>query len=196
MENNKEIERMNELAFGKKKAKVSPSKEKQNLNESVVGVGAINSPFLQREKTDYELAFEHYMNEEANKDNTLIEELKAENELLKEVIKEKLTEAEIEEIFGKFFKKKTPVEKMLKKMSPEDAMAKGKSIAEKSRAKRGYYSTINKKLGGEAAKKYLMFVGYFPEVKYPKFVKDEESPDGTLGFFVDGTKYGETEFNP
>ena len=33
---------------------------KNQINENFVGIGAINSPFAAREKTDYEIAFEHY----------------------------------------------------------------------------------------------------------------------------------------
>ena len=36
----------------------------ETLNEHVVGIGAINNPFLKKEKTDYEIAFEHFVNEE------------------------------------------------------------------------------------------------------------------------------------
>jgi len=36
----------------------------ETLNENVVGIGAINNPFLKTEKTDYEIAFEHFVNEE------------------------------------------------------------------------------------------------------------------------------------
>jgi hypothetical protein len=36
----------------------------ETLNENVVGIGAINNPFLKKEKTDYEIAFEHFVNEE------------------------------------------------------------------------------------------------------------------------------------
>jgi len=34
--------------------------EKNLLNENFVGVGAINNPFADRKKTDYEIAFEHF----------------------------------------------------------------------------------------------------------------------------------------
>jgi hypothetical protein len=37
------------------------SKSKKSLNENFVGIGAINNPFPVREKTDYQLAFDHYM---------------------------------------------------------------------------------------------------------------------------------------
>tara|TARA_Y100001973_G_C5066048_1_gene265077 strand:+ start:81 stop:686 length:606 start_codon:yes stop_codon:yes gene_type:complete len=36
---------------------------KQQLDENVVGIGAINSPFPTREPNDYELAFEHFLGE-------------------------------------------------------------------------------------------------------------------------------------
>ena len=42
--------------------------EKQYLNENVVGIGAINSPFPTREKSDYELAFEHFTKGEVNEE--------------------------------------------------------------------------------------------------------------------------------
>ena len=57
----KELNRMQKLAG------VPVKKETESLNEhqigGIVGVGAINQ-ILPREKTDYEMAFEHYMNEE------------------------------------------------------------------------------------------------------------------------------------
>lgn len=56
----KELNRMQKLAG------VPVNEEKENLNEvyvagGIVGVGAINTP--KREKTDYEMAFEHFMTE-------------------------------------------------------------------------------------------------------------------------------------
>tara|TARA_S200002703_G_scaffold117983_2_gene103610 strand:+ start:3364 stop:3738 length:375 start_codon:yes stop_codon:yes gene_type:complete len=56
----KELNRMQKLAG------VPVNEEKENLNEvyvagGIVGVGAINHP--KREKSDYEMAFEHFMNE-------------------------------------------------------------------------------------------------------------------------------------
>lgn len=45
------------------KAKLKENKKlksKKPLNENFVGIGAINNPFLEREKTDYEMAFEHF----------------------------------------------------------------------------------------------------------------------------------------
>ena len=56
----KELNRMQKLAG------VPVNEEKENLNEvyvagGIVGVGAINHP--KREKSDYEMAFEHFMTE-------------------------------------------------------------------------------------------------------------------------------------
>ena len=55
-----ELKRMQELAG------VSAKKETESLNEhqigGIVGVGAINQ-IIPREKSDYEMAFEHFMNE-------------------------------------------------------------------------------------------------------------------------------------
>ena len=52
-----EFKRMQELAG-------VPSKpEKTDLNENFIGIGAINNPFADRKKTDYELAFEHFSNQ-------------------------------------------------------------------------------------------------------------------------------------
>ena len=42
--------------------------EKQDLNENLVGLGAINNPFPTREKSDYELAFEHFTKGEVNEE--------------------------------------------------------------------------------------------------------------------------------
>jgi hypothetical protein len=38
-------------------------KTQESLNENFVGIGAINSPFAQRGKADYEMAFEHFLGE-------------------------------------------------------------------------------------------------------------------------------------
>tara|TARA_R100001509_G_scaffold162819_2_gene135515 strand:- start:632 stop:1789 length:1158 start_codon:yes stop_codon:yes gene_type:complete len=57
---NTELKRMQELAG------VPVNEEKESLNEhqigGVVGIGAIHTP--KKEKSDYEMAFEHFMNEE------------------------------------------------------------------------------------------------------------------------------------
>jgi hypothetical protein len=45
--------------------------EKQDLNENIVGLGAINNPFPTREKSDYELAFEHFTKGEVNEEDSM-----------------------------------------------------------------------------------------------------------------------------
>ena len=51
--------------------------EKQDLNENIVSIGAINNPFPTRKKSDYELAFEYFtkggLNEEMDSMNSGIE---------------------------------------------------------------------------------------------------------------------------
>jgi hypothetical protein len=46
------------ITEGEYKAKLE---EKSSLNENFVGMGAINNPFIEREKTGYETAFEHFL---------------------------------------------------------------------------------------------------------------------------------------
>ena len=58
----KELDRWNKIA-GLPKKDNTKSKTKQQLDENVVGVGAINPIFAKREPKDYELAFEHYLGE-------------------------------------------------------------------------------------------------------------------------------------
>jgi hypothetical protein len=69
---NKEELRMSFLAGliteGEYKQKLQ---EKQDLNENVVGIGAINNPFPTREKSDYELAFEHFTRGEVNEEDSM-----------------------------------------------------------------------------------------------------------------------------
>jgi hypothetical protein len=48
------------ITEGQYKAKLE---EKSSLNENFVGMGAINNPFIEREKTGYETAFEHFLGE-------------------------------------------------------------------------------------------------------------------------------------
>lgn len=67
----KELNRMQKLAG------VPVNEEKENLNEvyvagGIVGVGAINHP--KREKSDYEMAFEHFMTEGEEKGEEKVEE--------------------------------------------------------------------------------------------------------------------------
>ena len=82
-----ELKRMQELAG------VPVNEEKESLNENqiggIVGIGAIHTP--KREKSDYEMAFEHFMTEVEKKE-----------EKVKESVEETINEEDIEEIgFGK-----------------------------------------------------------------------------------------------
>jgi hypothetical protein len=54
---NKEFKRMQNLAG------VPVTEDKSTINENFVGIPAINNPFADREKTDYEMAFEHFLGE-------------------------------------------------------------------------------------------------------------------------------------
>jgi hypothetical protein len=56
--------------------KTKLEESKKPLNENFVGIGAINNPFLEREKTDYEMAFEHF-----TKGTSLNEEMEDEKDL-------------------------------------------------------------------------------------------------------------------
>ena len=82
-----ELKRMQELAG------VPVNEEKESLNENqiggIVGIGAIHTP--KREKSDYEMAFEHFMTEGEEKE-----------EKVKESVEETINEEDIEEGgFGK-----------------------------------------------------------------------------------------------
>jgi hypothetical protein len=56
-----EFKRMQELAGVPVTEAITP-KKKKSLKENFVGFGAINNPFIEREKTNYEMAFDHYVN--------------------------------------------------------------------------------------------------------------------------------------
>ena len=82
-----ELKRMQELAG------VPVNEEKESLNENqiggIVGIGAIHTP--KREKSDYEMAFEHFMTEGEENE-----------EKVKESVEETINEEDIEEGgFGK-----------------------------------------------------------------------------------------------
>ena len=49
-----------ESEYKEKLEELNNPKEKESLNENFVGIGAINNPFADRVKSDYELAFEHF----------------------------------------------------------------------------------------------------------------------------------------
>ena len=79
----KELNRMQELAG------VPVKKEAESLNEhqigGIVGVGAINQ-IIPREKSDYEMAFEHYMNEEMYKEDDVKESYYEEDNTMEEAV--------------------------------------------------------------------------------------------------------------
>jgi len=58
----KELDRWNKIA-GLPKTETKKTTTKKQLDENVVGVGAINPIFAERKPTDYEMAFEHYLGE-------------------------------------------------------------------------------------------------------------------------------------
>jgi hypothetical protein len=45
--------------------------EKQDLNENIVSIGAINNPFPTRKKSDYELAFEYFTKDGLNEEDSM-----------------------------------------------------------------------------------------------------------------------------
>jgi hypothetical protein len=83
--------------------KETEEEEKSSLNESmiggIVGVGAINQ-IPSREKTDYEMAFEHFLGEryeiKPNRERDDIKDINEEEEI-KEGEEEEIKEGEVEE---------------------------------------------------------------------------------------------------
>jgi hypothetical protein len=71
------------ITEGQYKAKLE---EKSSLNENFVGMGAINNPFIEREKTGYETAFEHFLGEkyELKEEMDGVEEVSLDEENLNE----------------------------------------------------------------------------------------------------------------
>jgi hypothetical protein len=66
------------ITEGQYKAKLEENKKpksKKSLNENFVGMGAINNPFIEREKTGYETAFEHFLGEKYELKEEINEEL-------------------------------------------------------------------------------------------------------------------------
>ena len=63
---------------------------KQQLDENVVGIGAINNPFPTRKPNDYEMAFEHFLAEKYEKTEV--------KEEVTEEVTEEMTDAETEKI--------------------------------------------------------------------------------------------------
>ena len=89
------------ITEGEYKAKLakSQSTKKTDLNENFVGIGAINNPFAEREKTDYEMAFDHFMTQlDEKKDKPSSDLTKKEKSAIAKKTKEKnIKEAEGEE---------------------------------------------------------------------------------------------------
>jgi hypothetical protein len=50
-----------ESEYKQKLEESKKSESKDSINENFVGIGAINNPFAERERTDYEVAFDHFM---------------------------------------------------------------------------------------------------------------------------------------
>jgi hypothetical protein len=71
----------------------TPSETKDSLNENFVGIGAINNPFAEREKTDYETAFEHFLGQKY----TLTEEIDEEQAETEESFEDVSLDEEMEE---------------------------------------------------------------------------------------------------
>jgi hypothetical protein len=77
-----EFKRMQELAGVKTpKEKTAPKTKKENINENFVGMGMVGNIF-DREKTDYENAFEHFMNDKY----TINEEEGAEQDVVDAIV--------------------------------------------------------------------------------------------------------------
>jgi hypothetical protein len=77
-----EFKRMQELAGVKTPKEKTPSKtKKENINENFVGMGMVGNIF-DREKTDYENAFEHFMNDKY----TINEEEGAEQDVVDAIV--------------------------------------------------------------------------------------------------------------
>lgn len=114
MEN--EFKRMQELAG------TPANEEKESLNEhyvagGIVGVGAINQ-IPPREKSDYEMAFEHFMNE--GKEEEVEEVMESENEIREVELEETDTVDEAVAIPAEAGAIRDAVRKMMKD-NPNDA---------------------------------------------------------------------------
>ena len=91
---------------------------------------------------------------------------------------EELEEENLEELFG-FGTKKT--------MTSDEAWTKGEAFVKKEPAKAKVYNLLDTK---DKKRKYLIFYGFNPGVKYAVWDDSLEAPDGTKGYFKDSTKYG------
>jgi hypothetical protein len=122
-----ELKRMQELAG------VPVNEEKENLNEhqigGVVGIGAIHTP--KREKSDYEMAFEHYMNEGEEKevkeemheeDNTMEEAvgIDASAEAIRGEVRRLINKFDFDEDLGAAIRSKFSQDKLKEAEGPEE----------------------------------------------------------------------------
>jgi hypothetical protein len=116
-----------------------------------------------------------------NEKKALEKELKTLNEsYMEETMDEMNYEEGLEELFG-FGKNK---------MTPEEAIEAGTEIVKSNPAKRGVYSMLAKAGDKNKTRKFLMYVGYTPDEKYPKWSETAMAPDKTEGYFVSGGKFG------
>ena len=79
LNNNSKMTNTSEKARWAKLAGLPKKETKQQLDENVVGIGAVNQIFPNREPQDYEMAFEHYLGEmyDSKKENVEEEEMSA-----------------------------------------------------------------------------------------------------------------------
>jgi hypothetical protein len=91
---------------------------------------------------------------------------------------EESEEENLEELFG-FGTKKA--------MTSDEAWTKGEAFVKKEPAKAKVYNLLDTK---DKKRKYLIFYGFNPGVKYAVWDDSLEAPDGTKGYFKDSTKYG------
>ena len=99
----KELNRMQKLAG------VPAKKETESLNEhqigGIVGVGAINQ-IPPREKSDYEMAFEHYMNEEMYKEDDVKENYYEEDDVKESYYEEDATMDKVKQLADELYNQK------------------------------------------------------------------------------------------
>jgi hypothetical protein len=108
----------------------------------------------------------------------LAEELMKEFTLIKESLEECGYETEeLEEIFG-FGKKKT-------ELTPDQAIEAGKKKLDSDVVLKGAL----RKQQPKDMNKFLMSLGFNPEIKYRKWDANMMAPDGTKGYYVDSTVY-------
>jgi hypothetical protein len=97
---------------------------------------------------------------------------------INEIYDEESEEENLEELFG-FGTKKA--------MTSDEAWTKGEAFVKKEPAKAKVYNLLDTK---DKKRKYMIFYGFNPGVKYAVWDDNLEAPDGTKGYFKDSTKYG------